>query len=238
MDRHETVGKGDVLLQLSDPFLDKEVAVLRARVKELELRRLEQDVQDRVGARIVEEELRQARADLDQALKSQRDLRVAAGTAGTLALPRASDLPGKFVQRGEILGYVADFDTPVVRVVVGQDTIEQVRSNTRAVEMRLTGRLVEVVPARVLREVPSLSNTLPNRALSTMGGGKFVLDPTDPQQRRVIDNVYSLEVAPVEPWDVSKLGMRVFVKFTHDWEPIGWRLFRAARRIFLRQLNV
>jgi hypothetical protein len=32
--------------------------------------------------------------------------------------------------------------------------------------------------------------------------------------------------------------MRVYVKFSHGWEPIGWRLYRAARRIFLRRLNV
>jgi putative peptide zinc metalloprotease protein len=236
--RREKVEDGDVLLQLSDPFLDKEVAVHQARVKELKLRRLEQDVRDRVGARIVEEQLRQARADLSQAQEYRRNLRVTAGASGTLALPGAADLPGKFVQRGEILGYVADFDAPVVRVALDQDSIEQVRNDTRAVEMRLAERLAEVVPARILSEVPSLSNTLPSRALSTVGGGKFIPDPTDPERRRVIDSVYNLELEPVGPWHVSKLGMRVYVKFSHGWEPIGWRLYRAARRIFLRRLNV
>ncbi|MEJ2761468.1 MAG: peptidase M50 [Gammaproteobacteria bacterium] len=235
---HERVEKGDVLLQLSDPFLDKEVAVDRARVKELKLRRLEQDVRDRVGARIVEEQLRQARADLSQAQENQRNLRVTAGTSGMLTLPREADLPGKFVQRGDILGYVANINAPVVRVVIDQESIEQVRSDTRAVEMRLVERHAKVVPARILSEVPSLSDTLPSPALSTIGGGKFILDPTDPEQRRVINSVYNLELAPVEPWPVSKLGMRVYVKFIHGWEPIGWRLYRAARRTFLRRLNV
>ena len=238
MHEHEKVNNGNVLMRLSDPFLDKEVAVHQARVKELELRRLEQDVRDRVGARIVEEQLRQARADLSLAQEYQRNLRVTAATSGTLALPRAADLPGKFVQRGEILGYVANFNAPVVRVAVDQDSIKQVRNDTRAVEMRLTGRLAEVVPAKILSEVPSLSNILPSRALSTIGGGKFILDPTDPEQRRVIDSVYNLELAPVGPWHVSKLGLRVYVKFIHGWEPIGWRLFRAVRRTFLRRLNV
>jgi len=232
------IEKGDVLLQLSDPFLDKEVAVHRARVKELELRHLEQDIRDRVGARIVEEQLRQARADLELAREYQRNLRVTAGNSGTLALPGASDLPGKFVQRGDILGYVADFNKPVVRVVVDQDSIEEVRKNTRAVEMRLATRLSEAIPARILSEVPSLTNKLPSRALSTVGGGRFVLDPTDPGQRRVLDSVYNLEVAPVGSWPVSKLGMRVYVKFSHGWEPIAWRLYRAARRVFLRKLDV
>ncbi|MEH6585180.1 MAG: hypothetical protein V7720_01410 [Halioglobus sp.] len=232
------VESGDMLLQLSDPFLDKEVEVHRARVRELGLRQAEQDVRDRVGARIVEEQLRQASADLILAEENLNNLRLTAEASGTLLLPRAADLQGKFVQRGEVLGYVADFDAPVVRVVVDQDSIEQVRNNTRAVEMRLAQRLAQVVPAQILREVPLLSNSLPSPALSTTGGGKFLLDPTDPEQRRVIDGVFNLELVPTQPWPVSKLGMRVYIKFTHGWEPVGWRLYRATRRVFLSQLNV
>ncbi|NVK42526.1 MAG: biotin/lipoyl-binding protein [Oceanospirillaceae bacterium] len=236
--RGEKVDRGDVLLRLSDPYLEREVAVHRARVRELELRRDEQSVQDRVGARVVEEQLEQARADLNRAREDLRNLQISASASGDLALPRAADLPGKYVQRGEVLGYVAEFDTPVVRVAVGQDSIEQVRNHTEAVEMRLVERFADVVPARILHEVPSLSNMLPSPALSTRGGGKFLLDASDPQQRSVIERVFNLELAPVVPWPVSKLGMRVYVKFTHGWEPIGWRLYRAARRILLRQLDV
>jgi putative peptide zinc metalloprotease protein len=238
VDSRGMIEGGDILLQLADPFLDSEVAVHSARVRELELRRAEQDVRDRVGARIVEEQLLQARADLVLAEEHQRNLSVTAGISGELVLPRSTDLPGKFVQRGEILGYVANFDAPVVRVAVGQDSIEQVRSNTRAVEMRLAERLAEVVPAQILREFPSLTNTLPSPALSTLGGGEFLLDPADPEQRTVLDGVYNLELAPLRSWPVSKLGMRVYIKFTHGWEPVGWRLYRATRRVFMRQLSV
>ncbi|GGO79228.1 hypothetical protein GCM10011348_12990 [Marinobacterium nitratireducens] len=236
--RGERVGDGAPLLRLYDPYLDTEVEVHLARVRELELRMDEQSVLDRVGARVVEEQLRQARADLEQALVYRRNLQITSAGSGELVLPRAADLPGKFVQRGEILGYVAGFDTPVVRVAVGQDVIEQVRNHTDSVEMRLVQRFAEVVPARVLHEVPSLSNMLPSPALSTRGGGKFLLDAADPQQRRVLESIFNLEVVPLEAWPVSKLGMRVYVKFSHGWEPVGWRLYRSVRRVLLRQLDV
>lgn len=232
------VNPGDALLHLRDPFLDKEVAVHRARVTELELRLAEQDIRDRVGARIVQEQLRQARADLDGALQRQQGLAVTAQSAGVLALPRAADMPGVYVRRGDTLGYIADFAHPVVRVVLGQDAIERVRGNTRRVDMRLVARLADPVGAEVLREVPTLTNTLPSPALSTTGGGRFALDPTDPQQQRVLESVYNLELKPQGSWPVSRLGMRVYVKFFHDWEPVGWRLYRGVRRVFLRQLSV
>lgn len=234
----QAVNTGEALLHLSDPFLDKEVAVHKARVRELELRQAEQDVRDRVNARIVEEQLRQARADLAQAEEYQHNLVVTADVPGTLALPRAADMPGAYVRRGDTLGYVADFSAPVVRVVVDESAIEMVRNNTRAVQMRLVKRLAEPVPARILREVPSLSNMLPSRALSTQGGGDFALDPADPEQRRAMGNVFNLELAPEDIWPVSKLGMRVYVKFSHGWQPVGYRLYRAIRRVFLRQLSV
>ncbi|WP_187276402.1 site-2 protease family protein [Parahaliea maris] len=232
------VEQGTVLIKLSDPFLDKEVAVHQASVNELELRHAEQDIRDRVSARIIEEQLRQARADLGLAEQNRANLEVMAGRAGTLALPAVADLPGTYIERGSTLGYVAEFSAPVVRVVVSQDAIEQVRNDTRAVEIRLVERMAPVVSARVSREIPSLTDTLPSPALSTLGGGRFLLDPADPEQRRVLDGVYNLELEPLQAWPVSKLGMRVMVKFVHRWEPLGWRLYRGGRRLFLRQLSV
>jgi putative peptide zinc metalloprotease protein len=230
--------EGAPLIRLSDPFLDTEVEVREARVRELELRRAEQGIVDRVNARIVDEQLKQAQADLQRAETDRRNLQVTASAAGELLLPRQADLLGSFIRRGELLGYVADFQSPVVRVVVSESAIDQVRNNTRSVEMRSTVRLSETVPAFVVREMPSLTDTLPTAALSTQGGGRFTLDPQAPERLQVIERVFNLEVAPMEDWRVSSLGMRVYVKFWHGWEPLGWRLYRATRRVFLRQLNV
>ena len=234
----QALDAGAPLLRLSDPFLDTEVAVHEARVRELELRRAEQDVRDRVNARIVEEQLKQARADLERAEVDRRNLVVSAGAPGVLLLPRYADLPGSFIRRGEVLGYLADFEEPIVRVVVSEDSIDQVRNNTRSVEMRSAVRLSDTVPAVVLREVPTLTDTLPTAALSTQGGGRFTLDPAAPERLQVMERVFNLEVAPAEEWQADSLGMRVYVKFRHGWEPLGWRLYRGARRVFLRQLNV
>lgn len=232
------VGGGDALLQLTDPFLDTEVAVHLARVRELELRQAEQDVRDRVNARIVEEQLKQARADLERAEADRSNLQVSAVTGGVLLLPRQADLPGSYIQRGQVLGYLADFESPIVRVVVSEDAIDQVRNNTRSVEMRSAVRLSETMPAVVLREIPSLTDTLPTAALSTQGGGNFTLDPEAPERLQVLERVFNLELAPERDWKVASLGMRVYVRFRHDWEPLGWRFYRATRRVFLRQLNV
>ncbi len=40
------------------------------------------------------------------------------------------------------------------------------------------------------------------------------------------------------PVAVSAIGGRVHVRFDHGWEPIGWRLYRSLRQVFLKRFNV
>jgi putative peptide zinc metalloprotease protein len=96
----------------------------------------------------------------------------------------------------------------------------------------------DVFPAQVEREVPALTDTLPSVALSTMGGGRIALDPTDPQQVRVLARLLHLEISPTRPVSVTALGGRVYVRFDHGFEPIAWRLYRATRQVFMKRLNV
>jgi len=37
---------------------------------------------------------------------------------------------------------------------------------------------------------------------------------------------------------VERIGERVYVRFSHHAEPLGFRLYRQLRRVFLRQLEV
>ena len=72
------------------------------------------------------------------ALARQRDeadrLTLRAGTAGTLLLERPDDLPGRWLRKGEIVGYLRTPDPPLVRVALSQGDVDTVRLGTRAVE--------------------------------------------------------------------------------------------------------
>lgn len=226
------------LLRMADPLLDARVQVLRASVTELRRRLAATDLADRAEAKIVREQLAHAEADLALARERQRALLVRSPVAGRFIVPRAPDLAGRFVAKGEVLGYVARLDDPVIRVIVPEDAADLVRRETRAVAIRFADRLERAVPATVVREVPTLSNTLPSMALSTAGGGRIAVDPTDPQQARVLERLLHLELRPAEPQPVPALGGRVHVRFDHGHEPLARRLYRAVRQLFLRRLDV
>ena len=91
-------------------------------------------------------------------------------------------------------GYVVTFDSPVVRVIVPEDSADLVRRRSRAVELRLVDRMDETYPATIQREVPAISDQLPSLALSTLGGGAIHMDPRDPQNIIALEKLLQLAV--------------------------------------------
>lgn len=229
---------GEELLRLEDPLLDSRVSVLESQVRELEYRKDSRDVIDLAEAKIIEQRLEHAMADLELARQRQRDLLVRSTVDGQFIVARAEDLPGRFLHKGEVIGYVARLDEPVIRVVIAEGSADLVRQRVSKVEIRFVDRMDKVYPAKISREIPTLSDTLPSLALSTVGGGDIVLDPSDPERPRALENLMHVELEPVISEPVEALGTRVYVRFGHGYEPLAFRIYRALRQIFLRRFNV
>lgn len=226
------------LVRMEDPFLGAKVRVLEAQVEELRLRFEATKIQDLAEAQIIAERLRHAEAELAFHRQRSADLVVRSPVAGRFILARPKDLPGRFLRQGETLGYVADLAEPVVRVVVGQDVIDLVRQKTRDIEVRLTDHKSVVLPALVAREIPSATDRLPSLALSSLGGGDILLDPSDASGNRALERIFQLELR-LPPSDlITGIGGRVHVRFDHGSEPLGWRMYRSLRQVFLRRFNV
>jgi len=232
------VAKGDPLLRMKDPLLDARVRILEARVRELQLRYADRDFSDLVEAKLVHEQLNHAQADLALARKRQQELTIYSQHDGRFILPHAADLPGRFIHKGEVLGYTARLDNPVVRVIVDEDVAELVRERVKEVEVRFADRMSKTFPAIIDREIPALSDTLPSMALSTAGGGDIVIDPSDPEHLKVLANLLHLELKFESAQPVESLGGRVYVRFSHGAEPLASRLYRKVRQVFLRNFNV
>lgn len=232
------VVEGAPLMRMADPLLDSRVQALEASVTELRRRLAAAEVENRAEAKIIDERLQHAEADLALARERQRALLVRSPAAGRFIVPRAEDLPGRHYRKGEVLGYVARLDDPVVRVIVPEDDADLVRQETRAVALRFADRLERSVPARVAREVPTLSDTLPSMAFTTAGGGELAIDPSDSERARALERLLHLELRPVESHPVEALGGRVYVRFDHGEAPLWQRLYRSVRQLFLRRLDV
>jgi putative peptide zinc metalloprotease protein len=232
------VERGQPLIEAQDPFLVTRVALLKAQLRELAAQYDALILQDRVQAAVVREEIANVSANLERARERERELIIRAPAQGRFVAPNAADLPGRFLSKGQLIAYVVEPQELTARVVVGQDDIAQVRGTTRGVEVMLAAWGAEALPAQIRREVPGGSRQLPSPALGTMGGGEFAVDPRDSQGLTALGRVFQVELGLPPELNASYLGTRVFVRFDHGYEPLGFQVYRALRRLFLRQFDV
>ncbi len=232
------VVRGQPLIEAQDPFLRTRVALLKAQLDELTAQYDALQVTDRVQAAMVREEMASVAANLARSRERAADLILKSPANGRFVVPQAVDLPGRFVTKGQLLGYVVEPQELTARVAVSQDDIAQVRSRTRSVAVMLAGWGADPVPAQIRREVPGGSRQLPSPALGSVGGGLFAVDPRDNQGVTALGRVFQLDLALPPEVRSSYLGARVYVRFNHGFEPVGFQVYRGLRQLFLRRFDV
>jgi putative peptide zinc metalloprotease protein len=232
------VEAGTALVELDDPVARARLRVLAARERELEAQVHAARTRDLVRYEVQREALAAARAEQarERALAEERIVR--SPSAGVFVLPSAESLPGRFVRRGELLGWVANFTEPTVRVVVPQSDVVRVRSGSRAVSVRLLDRPGEEIAARITREVPTASSELPSLALGAAGGGSLAVDLRDEKGLTSVESLFQLDLALASSRPLRLLGGRARVRFEHEPAPLAPRLWDLLRRTFLGRLGV
>ncbi|MBW2000536.1 MAG: hypothetical protein JRJ29_21585, partial [Deltaproteobacteria bacterium] len=232
------VEKGVPLVQCSDPLIAGRIRVLEARLKELEATYDLQATSDRVKAEITKDQINRTKAELDDMRSRAGDLVIRSEASGLFVVPMAEDMPGRWVKRGDLIGYVLDPSRTTVRVVVDQADIDFIRLRTLGVSVRFAHNISRVLPARIEREVPAATDRLPGQALTKEGGGRIAIDPRDRLGTTAFKKVFLFDVGVPSYEGLPNVGERVYVRFDHGEEPLVSRWYRKIRRLFLRRLNV
>jgi putative peptide zinc metalloprotease protein len=235
---NDRVEAGQALLVLDDPMLAPEIDALGLHVQELRLRLDSIRMIDLVQAEMLREQIRHAEADLAEKRQRQRDLTVRSSVGGVFVVAKADDLPGRFVRRGDRLGYVLDDDAPLVRIIVPQADVDLVRSRTRRVDVRFAERPDRVFPAVIGRESPAAVDEVPSLALSTQGGGAVALDPRGADRGLSLESLFLFDIEVEDLPPMHSLGGRAYVRFDHGDEPLAFRLARSVRQVFLSRFDV
>jgi len=137
VENHQPVRAGAPLLSLHDPLLRSKARIAQARVRELKSR---YRASSHIEAGIVKEELQVAESELRFISKQAAAMSVNAFKDGRLLLLEADDLPGRFLRKGDLIGYILDQEKPTVRMAVSQDHIGQLRQNVVDIKIRFANR--------------------------------------------------------------------------------------------------
>ena len=232
------VNEDQVLVRCGDPLLDAQARQLQARTVELEALYASQRRSNRVGARLTEEELRVVAADLENLQARIAEFDIRSPLNGRFVVPRSSDLPGSYVSKGDVVGYMITPRAKMVHMAVHQDDIGLLRTGIDSIQVRLADQIDVAYPASVKRQVPGGTTQLPSAALGTDGGGRLAIDPRDSSGKRTLETVFLYELELPEEMISSPIGTRVYVRISHGSEVLAMQWYRRLRQVFLRTLNV
>jgi putative peptide zinc metalloprotease protein len=234
----QRVAKDAPLLRGADPFLEMEVEVYRARLKELYAVYNALPLHERVKRKMTLDEIELIKGDLHQTEEKLAKLLIHSPAQGNFVLIDARNLSGRFVKQGELLGYILAEHRPTIRTVVSQADIGLVRERVTAVEVRLTEQPAQSLKADIKRIVPAADLNLPSAALGTAGGGVIPVDPTDPDGLRALESLFQLDLSLPEEVKDPHIGGRVYVRFEHGSMPLAMQWYRSLRQLLLRKFYV
>jgi putative peptide zinc metalloprotease protein len=224
---------GQAVLDMVEPSLAARIGAQEAKAEEL---RAQYDAAwgtSQAKAQQLEQQLGRETATLARLQDEASHLTLRAQVAGLLLLQAPEDLPGRYLKKGDVVGYLRTPEAPLVRMVVPQSDVDAVRLDARAVEVRLVQDTAVRWPATLSRSSPSAVHQLPSPVLGAKGGGPVQTDPRDEKGLATLESVFEFELQLPAAVPHDYLGSRVHVRFEHSPEPIGWRLGRALRRVFL-----
>jgi putative peptide zinc metalloprotease protein len=234
----QLVAKDAPLLRGADPFLEMEIEVYQARLEELYATYNAQPLHERVKRKMVLEKIELIKGDLHQTEEKLAKLLIRSPAQGNFILIDARNLPGRFVKKGELLGYIVAEHRPTIRAVVSQANIGLVRERVTGVEVRLTEQPAESLKADIERIVPAADLNLPSAALGTAGGGVVPVDPTDPDGLRALESLFQLDLSLPDEVKDPHIGGRVYVRFDHGSMSLAMQWYRSLRQLLLRKFYV
>lgn len=234
----DPVKAGAILIETENRRLVARNLRLKARLRALEVNHRANFVSDRVALKLTQSEIEQATRQLAESQMRLDNLNIRAATDGRFALAVPEDLLGRYIRRGDRLGFVVDASEITARVAVGQDDIGLVRGNTRAVKVMSVEPGGLQYDAWIERAVPAASAQLPSMALSTLGGGDVAVVANENGGFNSLKDQFHFVIGVAMPPSEYRVGQKLHVKFVHDSEPIGYQAIRRLRQMFLSRLNV
>lgn len=231
------VRKGSPLIRSSNQELNTKIDVAEGRLQELIARiRVTQSESKVIESQLIEEEITRLKQQFNRLNEQRQSLLIRSPSDGVFHLSRQDHLQGRLLNRGEELGYILRPGEYRARVLVGQENIDSVRGDVQEVSVRISEQFNQVFPSTLIREIPSAHRELPSMALSVEGGGAFALDPESTQIPKAFEAFFQFEIA-MERVPAFRVGERIYVRFRHTPEPVGYRWLREGRRVLLERLD-
>ena len=229
------VRKGDLLMSCTNRRLQANQEILVQQYAEARAQRMGV-WDDPVQIKIYEQELTRLDDEIIENREQLAALNIYAHADGLWWVKDATDLPGRFVPRGSLLGHIITDSNINVLAMIPEAEIELVRDHvTNVSALKVDDIYSELTPSG-WDIFPSASKDLVSQVLVEAGGGTIVADPSEPEAKTL--QRYFKVAIEFSHLPITRVEERILVKFEHPPEALIYRTYRIIRRTFLKHFNV
>ncbi|GLS91107.1 hypothetical protein GCM10007916_21760 [Psychromonas marina] len=240
----EQVYKDELLISCRNPQLYTDKKVLQQQVAEARAQR--QGVwNDPVQLKIYDDELLRLQSELTENQQRLDALNLYAQADGIWSVRTAEDLPGVFVRRGELIGYVINDTDITVRGMIPESEVELVRGYVVALHALQASDLSNLLTPSSWSLFPSATKQPVSQILTETAGGSIVMDPSSSNSASSIGanspesfKRYFIVALNFENLPRTYVEERIYLKFEHPPEALVYRAYRLVRRTFLEYFDV
>lgn len=231
----QRVQPGQPLIRLRDPALLTERTVVLAQI---DGSRAELNAAFGVESLKVSNAQQALARDYARLAKIDEDLSrqvLRAVRPGEFVLSREEDLESRQVSRGQLLAYVmADVPT-VVRMLVSQRDIDDVRGRLKQASVILAERPGMPLPAKPSGDTPAAVERLPSASLGNKQGGPIATEASDPDGMKPAEPMFAMDVVLQER--VPRAGGLARVKLELAPRPLLQTWGMRLRQLFLKHFS-
>lgn len=229
----EQVEPGQVLMVLEDTELMAEHAALSKQAEAMEADQFNLVFHDPARAMEMVGKIEKLKAESQRLEEKINSLMVRSQAKGTLVMPHQDDMPGAYVKKGQLLGYVLNQNAVTVRVAVPEPDAALLRERNSRIRVRTADHPQDEIAAELSSDTNSVTRALPSAALVDTNGGRYPADPSDPEGLTTLDPVVLIDVL-LPSVMLERSGVRALVRFDHGNEPLAHQAYRQLRQLFLR----
>ncbi|MDB5839855.1 MAG: hypothetical protein JWQ23_1807 [Herminiimonas sp.] len=232
----DAISAGQILAVLEDPDLLARQAEAGSRLSALRTEQYGALRNSRSQALGMEQAIAHAEAEVARLEERAAQLTIRSDVTGRMVIVRQDDLPGAFLRKGALLGYVMAPGAPMVRAVVPHADAALVRERTRSVSVRLDDNANVAVTALLRRDVPAASLKLPSAALSDRNGGAVVTDPADNEHLRTLEPFFMFDLDLPET-QLQRIGGRAWAYFDFGRSPLVSQWTHSLRQLLIQHFG-
>ena len=241
IDTGSKISEKDTIAVLDDPLLKTRKRILEAQLQDLNAQHKANWSNDRVQTRIINEQIRSLKSNINQTRLEIESLIIRSPKNGKIIIPNVNDLNGQYFKKGDLIAYIVPDSSITGRVVIQQKDMGLL-NKINHIDVMLSGDVSKTYPATINRVLPNIHNTLPNAALGTNGGGPLIIDPLDKSGLKTLDKIQQIEISldtEINNTVITQyIGKRIYVRLDHGTSPLIQQWYKSLQQLLLRRFSV